>query len=225
MCFFLLSLLFLLLIIVLKHRREAARWRAKAQLLSAAVERLAAEAEALHAQVEKMQGMISTYQGMISTYIDERSRIRTDCAEAVRRLQKEKTELEQKLTSLLAAQPKAEGFLWARQLGGHFAVKPKRPLGEVWIRVPTVDVLALAAAEEALAKRYGAAAVVVRRVRELMSKTVLEERGPNGPTRIEVPLRPPAVYVKDGEVVAWRPAPSIDVILRNVKKEDEGYLR
>jgi hypothetical protein len=218
MCFFLLSLLFLLLIIVLKHRREAARWRAKAQLLSAAVERLAAEAEALHAQVEKMQGMISTY-------IDERSRIRIDCAEAVRRLQKEKTELEQKLTSLLAAQPKAEGFLWARPLGGHFAVKPKRPLGEVWIRVPTVDVLALAAAEEALAKRYGAAAVVVRRVRELMSKTVLEERGPNGPTRIEVPLRPPAVYVKDGEVVAWRPAPSIDVILRNAKKEDEGYLR
>jgi predicted nuclease with TOPRIM domain len=217
MCFFLLPLLFLLFLLVLKHRREAAHWRAKAQLLSAAVERLAAEAEALHAQVEKMQDMISTY-------IDERSRVRTECAEAVRRLEKEKTELERKLASLLAAKPKAEGFLWARPVEGHFAVMPRNPLGEVWIHVPTVDVLALAAAEEALAKRYGAAAVVVRRVRELMSKTVLEERGPNGPVRIEVPLRPPAVYVRDSGVIAWRPAPSIDMILRNSKKEDEGYL-
>jgi regulator of replication initiation timing len=224
MHFFLLPLLFLLFLLVLKHRREAARWRAKAQLLSAAVERLAAEAEALHAQVEKMQDMITAY-------IDERSRVRTECAEAVRRLEKEKTELERKLASLAAsqptAQPKAEDVLWARPVGGHFAVGARRPLGEVWIRVPTVDILALAAVEEALARRHGVAAVAVRRIRELMSKTVLEERGPNGSTRIEVPLRPPAVYVREGNsgVIAWRPAPPIDMILRNAKKEDEGYLR
>jgi hypothetical protein len=217
MYFFLFPLLFLLFLLVLKYRREAARWRAKAQLLSAAVERLAAEAEALHAQVEKMQDMVAAY-------IDERSRVRTECTEAVRRLEKEKTELERKLASLLAAKPKAEGFLWARPVDGHFAVKPRRPLGEVWIRVPTVDVAALIAAEEALARRYGAAAVVVRRIRELMSKTVLEGRGPDGPVRIEVPLRPPAVYVRDSGVIAWRPAPSIDMILHNSKKEDEGYL-
>jgi outer membrane murein-binding lipoprotein Lpp len=219
MCFFLLPLLFLLFLLVLKHRREAARWRAKAQLLSAAVERLAAEAEALHAQVEKMRDMVAAY-------VDERSRVRTECTEAVRRLEKEKTELERKLASLLATEPKAEGFLWARPVDGHFAVKPKRPLREVWIRVPTVDVAALMAAEEALVQRYGVAAVVVRQIRELMSKTVLEARGPDGPTRIEVPFRPPAVYVKEGDsgVIAWRPAPSIDLVLRNAKKEDKGYL-
>jgi len=65
----------------------------------------------------------------------------------------------------------------------------------------------------------------VRRIRELMSKTVLEARGPDGPVRIEVPLRPPAVYVKDSGVIAWRPAPSIGVVLRNAEKEDESYLR
>jgi cell division protein FtsB len=217
MCFFLLPLLFLLFLLVLKHMREAARWRAKAQLLSAAVERLAAEAEALYAQVEKMQDMISTY-------IDERSRIRAECSEAVQRLEKEKAKLERELASL-TAKPKAEGFLWARPAGDHFAVKPRRPLGEVWIRIPTVDIQALIAAEEALARRHGAAAVVVRRIRELMSKTVLEARGPDGPVRIEVPLRPPAVYVKDSGVIAWRPAPSIGVVLRNAEKEDESYLR
>jgi hypothetical protein len=219
MYFFFFFPLFLLFLLVLKYRREAAKWRAKVQLLSAAVERLAAEAEALYAQVEKMQNMITTY-------IDERSRVRTECAEAVRRLEKEKTELERKLASLLAAQPKVEGFLWARPVDGHFAVRPRRPLREVWIRVPTVDVLALAAAEEALAKRYGVAAVVVRRVKELMSKTVLEARSSDGPVRIEVPLRPPAVYVREGDsgVIAWRPAPSIDTVLSNAKKEDEGYL-
>jgi hypothetical protein len=220
MYFFLLLPLLLLFLLVLKYRREAAKWRAKAQLLSAAVERFAAEAEALRAQVEKVNSSLLYY-------VEERNRVRAECAETVKKLEKEKAELERRLASLLAAQPKAEGFLWARPLGGHFAVKPKRPLGEVWIRVPTVDVLALAAAEEALARRYGAAAVVVRRVRELMSKTVLEGRGPNGSVRIEVPLRPPAVYVREGDsgVIAWRPAPSIDMILRNVKKEDEGYLR
>ncbi len=217
MCFFLLPLFFLLFLLVLKHRREAARWRAKAQLLSAAVERLAAEAEALYAQVEKMRDMVTAY-------IDERSRVRTECAEAVRRLEKEKTELEQKLASLTAAKPKVEGFLWARPVDGHFAVRPGRPLREVWIRIPTVDIAALAAAEEALARRHGAAAVVVRRIRELMSKTVLEARGSDGAVRIEVPLRPPAVYVRDHEVIAWRPAPSIDAVLRNAEKEDEGYL-
>ncbi len=216
MYFFLVFLLLPLFLLVFKLRREVAHWRAKAQLLSAAVERLSAEAEALRAQVEKMQGMISTY-------IEERSRIRTECAEAVQRLEKEKAQLEQKLASL-TAQPKAEGVLWARPVGGHFAVKPKRPLGEVWIRVPTVDILALAAAEEALARRHGAAAVVVRRIRELMSKTVLEARGSDGVVRIEVPLRPPAVYVRDHEVIAWRPAPSIDAVIRNAEKEDEGYL-
>jgi hypothetical protein len=223
MYFFL--LLFLpLFLLLLKHRREAARWRAKAQLLSAAVERLAAEAEALHVQMEKMQGMVSTYIG-------ERSRVRAECAEAVKKLEKEKAELERKLASLTAQQqqqPKPEGVLWARPAEGHFAAKPRRPLGEVWIRVPAVDVLALAAAEEALARRYGAAAVVVRRIRELMSKTVLEERGPDGSSRrMEVPLRPPAVYVKEGDsgVIAWRPAPSIDTVLRNARKEDDGYLR
>ncbi len=223
MYFFLLPLLFLLFLLVLKHRREAARWRAKAQLLSAAVERLAAEAEALHAQAEKMRDTISAY-------IDERSRIRTECAEAVRRLEKEKAELEQRLASLTArlAQPtaKVEGVLWARPVEDHFAVRPGRPLGEVWIRVPTVDVAALIAAEEALARRYGAAAVVVRRIRELMSKTVLEARSSDGLSRIEVPFRPPAVYVREGDggVIAWRPAPSIDAVLRNARLEDEGYL-
>jgi hypothetical protein len=221
MCFFLFLLLLPLFLLVLKHRREAARWRAKAQLLSAAVERLAAEAEALHAQAEKMQDMVAAY-------VDERSRVRTECAEAVRRLEKEKAELERKLASLAqAAKPKAGGFLWARPADGHFAVRPGRPLGEVWIRVPTVDIAALMAAEEVLARRYGAAAVAVRRIRELMSKTVLEERGQGGTVRIEVPFRPPAVYVREGDggVVAWRPAPSIDTVLRNAKKEDEGYLR
>jgi len=220
MCFFLPLLLFLPFFLLLaRYRREAARWRAKAQLLSAAAERLAAEAEALYAQAEKMQGMVSTY-------IDERSRVRRECADALQRLEKEKAELERKLASL-TAQPKAEGFLWARPVGGHFAVKPKRPLGEVWIRVPAVDILALAAAEEALARRHGAAAVVVRRIRELMSKTVFEARGPDGLARIEAPLRPPAVYVKAGDtgVIAWRPAPSIDTVLRNAEKEEEGYLR
>jgi hypothetical protein len=216
MHFFLLFLLLPFFLLVVKYRREAVRWRAKAQLLSAAAERLAAEVEALYAQAEKMQGMVLTY-------IDERSRIREECAEAMQRLEKEKAVLERKLASLTAP-PKAEGFLWARPMGGHFAVKPKRPLGEVWIRVPAVDILALAAIEEALAKRYGAAAVVARRVRELMSKTVIEARGLEGITRIEVPLRPPAVYVKDSGVIAWRPAPSIGAVLRNAEKEEEGYL-
>jgi predicted nuclease with TOPRIM domain len=217
MCFFLLPLLLLFSLLVLKLRREAARWRAKAQLLSAAVERLAAEAEALRAQAEKMQNMVSTY-------VDERSRIRAECAEAVQRLEREKAQLKQKLASL-TAEPKAEGFLWARPAGDHFAVKPRRPLGEVWIRIPTVDIQALIAAEEALARRHGVAAVVVRRIRELMSKTVLEARGPDGPARMEVPLRPPAVYVRDSGVIAWRPAPSIATVVRNAEKEDEGYLR
>jgi hypothetical protein len=217
MCFFLLLLPLPFFLLVLKLRREATRWRAKAQLLSAAVERLAAEAEALHAQAEKMQNMISTY-------VNERSRIRAECAEAVRKLEREKAQL-QKLASLAAPQPKAEGFLWARPAGDHFAVKPRRLLGEVWIRVPTVDIQALIAAEEALARRHGVAAVAVRRIRELMSKTVLEARGPDGPARMEVPLRPPAVYVRDSGVIAWRPAPSIATVVRNAEKEDEGYLR
>jgi hypothetical protein len=217
MCFFLIPLLLPFFLLVLKLRREAARWRAKAQLLSAAVERLAAEAEALHAQAEKMQNMVSTY-------VDERNRIRAECAEAVQRLEKEKAQLEQKLASL-AARPKAEGFLWARPAGDHFAVMPKRPLGEVWIRVPTVDIQALIAAEVALARRHGVAAVAARRIRELMSKTVLEARGPDGPARMEVPFRPPAVYIRDSGVIAWRPAPSIATVVRNAEKEDEGYLR
>ncbi|MFZ8808865.1 MAG: hypothetical protein ACO2PN_12290 [Pyrobaculum sp.] len=219
MCFFLLFLIFPLFLLILKYRREATRWKAKAQLLSAAVERLSAEAEALHAQAEKMHNMVLTY-------IDERSRARRECAEITQKLEKEKAQLEQRLASLMI-RPKEEGFLWARPADGHFAAKPKRPLGEVWIRVPTVDVLALAAAEEALVRRHGIAAVVVRRIRELMSKTVFEARSPDGPTRMEVPLRPPAVYVKEGDsgVIAWRPAPPIDAVLRNAKKEDEGYLR
>ena len=210
------------LLLIVKHRREAARWRAKAQLLSAAVERLAAEAEALYAQAEKMQGMVMTYIG-------ERSRIRGECAEALQRVEREKAELERRLASLAAPppQPKAEGILWARPVEGHFAVRPRRPLGEVWIRVPTVDILALVAIEEALARRRGVAAVVARRIRELMSKTVFEARGPDGPARFEAPLRPPAVYVKEGGsgVIAWRPAPSIAAVLRNAEKEEEGYLR
>jgi hypothetical protein len=222
MYFFLLLPLLPLFLLVVKYRREAARWRAKAQLLSAAVERLAGEAEALYVQAEKMQGMVLAY-------VDERSRIRRECAEAVERLEKEKAELERKLASLTAPppQPKAEGFLWARPAGGHFALRPKAPLREVWIRVPTVDIPALRAIEEALARRHGAAAVVSRRVRELMSKTVIEARGPDGLVRIEAPLRPPAVYVKDGGsgVIAWRPAPLVDVVLRNAKKEEEGFLQ
>ena len=216
MCFFLLPLLLLFSLLVLKYRREALRWRAEARRLSAEVEKLSAEVEALSAQAEKMQNMISTY-------IDERSRIRAECAEAVQRLEKEKAQLERKLASL-TAKPKAEGFLWARPADDHFAAKPRRPLGEVWIHVPTVDIQALIAAEEALARRRGVAAVVVRRIRELMSKTILEARGPDGPVRIEVPFRPPAVYVRDSGVVAWRPAPSIGVVLRNAEKEDEGFL-
>lgn len=219
MCLFSLLLFLPLFLLVLKHRREAAKWRAKAQLLSAAVERLAAEAEALHAQAEKMQAMVSTY-------IDERSRARAECAEAVKRLEKEKAELERRLTSLTAQQqPKPEDVLWARPVDGHFAAMPKRPLAEVWIRVPAVDLLALAAAEEVLARRHGAAAVVARRIRELMSKTVLEARGPDGLARMEVPLRPPAVYVRDSGVIAWRPAPPIGAVIRNAEKEEEGYLR
>jgi outer membrane murein-binding lipoprotein Lpp len=226
----------LLASILIKYRAEAERYRAKAALLSAAVERVAAEVEALSAELERAHRMISMY-------VAERADVRAACAEVERereRLGREAKELAGRLAACEEARSKLasgwpfadaaeEGkFLWARRVGWHMAARPEVRLDGVWIRVPAVNVSAVSALEARLAKRNGVAAILRPYVRRLMSRTeVLASRVDDSLrvslVRMELPLRPPAVYVKDVNVIAWGPAPIIDDVLKYAEKEEEGY--
>jgi hypothetical protein len=222
-------------ILIFKHR-EAGRYRAKAALLSAAVERIAAEAEALSAELERAHRMIYMY-------VAERADVRAACAEVERereRLEREARELAGRLSACEEARSKlASGWpfagateegklLWARRVGWHMAARPEARLDEIWIRVPAVNVSAVSALEARLAKRNGVAAILRPYVRRLMSRTEVLASHVDDSLRVslvrmEVPLRPPAVYVKDVNVIAWGPAPIIDDVLKYAEKEEEGY--
>ncbi|MFP3200478.1 MAG: hypothetical protein RXR06_11455 [Thermoproteus sp.] len=223
-------------ILIFKYRAEAGRYRAKAALLSAAVERIAAEVEALSAELERAHRMISMY-------VEERHEVRRTCAEVERereRLEREARELAGRLSvceeargKLASGWPFADAaeegkFLWARRVGRHMAARPEVGLDGVWIRVPAVNVSAVSALEARLAKRNGVAAILRPYVRRLMSRTEVLASHVDGSLRVslvrmEVPLRPPAVYVKDVNVIAWGPAPIIDDVLKYAEKEEEGY--
>jgi hypothetical protein len=226
----------LLASILIFYRGEAERYRAKAALLSAAVERVAAEVEALSAELERAHRMISMY-------VEERGEVRRTCAEVaeqLRRKEREARELAGRLSAceearsrLASGWPFADAaeegkFLWARRVGWHMAARPEVRLDGVWIRVPAVNVSAVSALEARLAKRNGVAAILRPYVRRLMSRTeVLASRVDDSLrvslVRMEVPLRPPAVYVKDVNVIAWGPAPIIDDVLKYAEKEEGGY--
>jgi hypothetical protein len=177
---------------------ELRRARRKAAFLAAAVEALAAHAERLEETLRRFD---------VSAYVREREELRAKLREAEEALRARE------------APPRDGGYAWVRPLP-HTAVRPAASYRELWVRIPVIDLDEARRAEEELARRYGA----VRRwwlVREAMSKTEIVGVRPDGAReRIVVPARPPALYLADYRVVAWRPAPYVDAVLRHAAAEE-----
>jgi hypothetical protein len=175
----------------------------KAAFLAAAVEGLAAHAERLEEALRRLD---------VSSYVREREELRTKLREAEEALRARE------------APPREGRYLWVRPLA-HIAVRPAAGYKELWVKIPVINLDEARRAEEELAKKYG----VARRwelVREAMSKTEIIGVRPDGvKERVVVPARPPALYLEDYMVVAWRPAPYVDAVLKHAAREEGDAAR
>jgi hypothetical protein len=182
---------------------ELRKTRRKAALLSTAVEALAAHAERLEEALRRFD---------VASYVKEREELRMKLRE-----------VEEALRARDA--PQREGkYLWVRPLT-HIAIRPATAYKELWVKVPIINLDEARRTEEALARKYGA----VRRwglVREAMSRTEIVGVRPDGvKERVVVPARPPALYLLDYDVVAWRPAPHVDAVLKYATREESDATR
>jgi hypothetical protein len=177
---------------------ELRRAKRKIAFLAAAVEGLAAHAEKLEEALQRLD---------VSSYVREREELRTKLREAEEALKTRE------------APPRAGRYLWVRPLA-HIAMRPAAGYKELWVKIPIINLDEARRAEEELARKHGA----VRRwelVREAMSKTEIIGVRPDGvKERVVVPARPPALYLEDYRVVAWRPAPYVDAVLKHAVREE-----
>jgi len=182
---------------------ELRKAKRKAFFLASAVEALAAHAERLEEALRRFD---------VASYVREREELRMKLREA-----------EEALKARDA--PQREGrYLWVRPLT-HIAMRPATAYKELWVKVPVINLDEARRAEEEMAKKYGA----VKRwglVREAMSRTEIIGVRPDGvKERIVVPARPPALYLLDYDVVAWRPAPYVDAVLKYASREESDATR
>ena len=182
---------------------ELRRAKRKAAFLAAAVEGLAAHAERLEEALQRLD---------VSAYVREREELRAKLREAEEALRARE------------APPREGRYLWVRPLA-HIAVRPASSYKELWVKIPVINLDEARRAEEELARKHG----VVRRwglVREAMSKTEIIGVRPDGvKERVVVPARPPALYLEDYRVVAWRPAPYVDAVLKHAVREEGDAAR
>jgi len=182
---------------------ELRKAKKKASFLASAVETLAAHAERLEEALRKLD---------VASYVREREELRMKLREAEEALRARELP------------PRAGRYAWVRPLS-HIAVRPAASYRELWVRIPVINLDEVRRAEEELARKYGA----VRRwglVREAMSKTEIIGVRPDGvKERVVVPARPPALYLLDYGVVAWRPAPYVDAVLSHAAREESDAVR
>ncbi len=177
---------------------ELRKAKRKAAFLAAAVEGLAAHAERLEEALQRFD---------VASYVREREELRMKLREAEEALRARE------------APPRAGRYVWVRPLV-HIAVRPAASYKEMWMKIPVINLDEARRAEEQLAKKHGA----VRRwwlVKEAMSKTEIIGVRPDGvKERVVVPARPPALYLEDYRVLAWRPAPYVDAVLKHAIREE-----
>jgi hypothetical protein len=182
---------------------ELRKARKKAAFLATAAEALAAHAERLEETLRRFD---------TASYVREREELRMKLREAEEALRARE------------APPRVGRYDWVRQLA-HTAMRPAASYKELWVKVPVINLDEVRRAEEELAKKYGA----VRRwglVREAMAKTEIIGVRPDGvKERVVVPARPPALYLADYRVVAWRPAPYVDAVLNYAAREENGAVQ
>jgi hypothetical protein len=182
---------------------ELQKAKRKATFLAVAVEALATHAERLEEALQRFD---------VSSYVKEREELRMKLREAEEALKARE------------APPRSSKYVWVRPLM-HIAMRPAASYKEVWVKIPVINLDEVRRAEEELAKKHGA----VRRwglVREAMSKTEIIGVRPDGvKERIVVPARPPALYLEDYRVVAWRPAPYVDAVLKYAAREESDAVR
>ena len=171
---------------------------------------LATAAEALVAHAERLEETLRRFD--TASYVREREELRMKLREAEEALRARE------------APPRVGRYDWVRQLA-HTAMRPAASYKELWVKVPVINLDEVRRAEEELAKKYGA----VRRwglVREAMAKTEIIGVRPDGvKERVVVPARPPALYLADYRVVAWRPAPYVDAVLNYAAREENGAVQ
>ena len=175
----------------------------KVAFLASAVEALATHAERLEEALQRFD---------VASYVKEREELRMKLREAEEALRAREAPL------------RSGKYAWVRPLA-HFAVRLADSYKEMWIKIPVINLDEVRRAEEELAKKYGA----VRRwglVREVMSKTEIIGVKPDGvKERVVVPARPPTLYLADYRVVAWRPAPYVDAVLKYAAMEESDAAR
>jgi hypothetical protein len=182
---------------------ELRKAKKKVFFLATAVETLATHAERLEETLQRFD---------VTSYVREREELRMKLREVEETLKARETP------------PRSGRYLWVRSLT-HIAMRPAASYRELWVRIPVINLDEVKRAEEQLARKYGA----VRRwglVREAMSKTEIIGVRPDGvKERIVVPARPPALYLQDYRVVAWRPAPYVDAVLNYATREEGDATR
>jgi len=182
---------------------ELRKAKKKAAFLASAVEALAAHAERLEEALQRFD---------VASYVKEREELRMRLKEAEEALKARE------------APPRGGKYAWVRPLA-HIAMRPAASYRELWMKIPVINLDEVRRAEEELAKKYGA----VRRwglVREAMSKTEIIGVRPDGVKEcVVVPARPPALYLADYRVVAWRPAPYVDAVLKYAAMEESDAAR
>jgi len=182
---------------------ELRKAKKKAAFLASAVEALAARAERLEEALQRFD---------VASYVKEREELRMRLKEAEEALKARE------------APPRGGKYAWVRPLA-HIAMRPAASYRELWMKIPVINLDEVRRAEEELAKKYGA----VRRwglVREAMSKTEIIGVRPDGVKEcVVVPARPPALYLADYRVVAWRPAPYVDAVLKYAAMEESDAAR
>jgi len=171
---------------------------------------LAAAVDALVAHAERLEETLRRFD--VASYVREREELRMKLREAEEALKMRETP------------PRDGKYLWVRPLT-HIAVRPAASYRELWVKIPIINLDEVRKAEEQLAKKYGA----VRRwvlVREAMSKTEIIGVRPDGvKERVVVPARPPALYLQDYRVLAWRPAPYVDAVLKHATREESDAVQ
>ncbi|MFZ8809503.1 MAG: hypothetical protein ACO2PN_15530 [Pyrobaculum sp.] len=171
---------------------------------------LAAAVDALVAHAERLEETLRRFD--VASYVREREELRMKLREAEEALKTRETS------------PRDGKYLWVRPLT-HIAVRPAASYRELWVKIPIINLDEVRKAEEQLAKKYGA----VRRwvlVREAMSKTEIIGVRPDGvKERVVVPARPPALYLQDYRVLAWRPAPYVDAVLKHATREESDAVQ
>jgi NADH dehydrogenase/NADH:ubiquinone oxidoreductase subunit G len=177
---------------------ELRKAKKKAAFLASAVEALAAHAERLEEALQRFD---------VASYVKEREELRMKLREAEEALRTRESP------------PRSGKYAWVRPLA-HIAMRPAADYKELWVKIPVINLDEVRRAEKELAKKYG----VVRKwglVREAMSKTEIIGVRPDGVKEcVVVPARPPALCLADYRVVAWRPAPHVDAVLKYAVMEE-----